>query len=83
MTILSFMAIFAGLGMGTAHPDFKHAMMMVSGVVLGSASWWFLLSVSVAFFFHKRIDLSLLKIINRLSGAIILLFGIFSLTVFL
>src|SRR3990167_3695223 len=61
MTILSFIAIFAGLGIGTAHPDFSHAAMMVLGVVLGSALWWFALSVSVSFFLHKRINISSLK----------------------
>ncbi|MCX7124616.1 MAG: LysE family transporter [Gammaproteobacteria bacterium] len=83
MTILSFVAIFAGLGIGTAHPNFNHAAMMVMGVVLGSALWWVILSGGVAFFLHKRINTTLLKMINRLSGTIILLFGIFALTVFL
>ncbi|MCX7124250.1 MAG: LysE family transporter [Gammaproteobacteria bacterium] len=83
MTILSFVAIFAGLGIGTVHPNFNHVAVMVFGVVLGSALWWVILSSSVAFFLHKRINTSSLKMINRLSGTIILLFGIFALTIFL
>ena len=83
MTILSFVAIFAGLGIGTEHPNFIHAAMMVAGVVLGSALWWVILSSTVAFFLHKRINTKSLKIINQLSGTIILLFGIFALTIFL
>ena len=82
MTILSFIAIFAGLGIGTLHPNANHAAMMVLGVVLGSALWWILLSGSVAFFLHNRINTVSLKIINRFSGIIILLFGIFALKVF-
>jgi len=35
------------------------------------------------FFLHKRINTSPLKMINRLSGTIILLFGIVALTIFL
>lgn len=83
MTILSFVAIFAGLGIGTLHPNFNHAAMMVLGVVLGSTLWWVILSGGVTFFLHKRINTSSLKMINRLSGTIILLFGIFALKVFL
>ena len=83
MTILSFVAIFAGLGIGTLHPNFNHAAMMVLGVVLGSALWWVILSGAVSFFLHKRINTFSLKMINRLSGTIILLFGIFALKVFL
>lgn len=83
MTILSFVAIFAGLGIGTLHPNFNHAVMMVLGVVSGSALWWVILSGGTAFFLHKRINISKLKMINRLSGTIILLFGIFALNVFL
>lgn len=83
MTILSFIAIFAGLGVGTEHPDFNQAVVMVMGVIVGSALWWVILSGSVAFFLHKRINTFSLKIINKISGSIILLFGIFSLKVFL
>lgn len=83
MTILSFVAIFAGLGIGTVHPNFNHAAMMVLGVVLGSAVWWAILSGGVAFFLHKRINTFSLKMINKVSGSIIFLFGIFALTIFL
>lgn len=83
MTILSFVAIFAGLGIGTLHSNFSHASMMVIGVVLGSTLWWLVLSGGVAFFLHKRINTSSLKMINKVSGSIIFLFGIFALTIFL
>lgn len=83
MTILSFVAIFAGLGIGTLHSNFSHAAMMVLGVVLGSAVWWAILSGGVAFFLHKRINTFSLKMINKVSGLIIVLFGIFALTIFL
>lgn len=39
-TILSFVAIFAGLGLGTVNTDFASAMMLVLGITLGSAAWW-------------------------------------------
>src|SRR3990167_4409335 len=81
MTILSFIAIFAGLGIGTLHSTYIQALMMVLGVVFGSALWWIILSGAVTFFLHKRIASSYLKIINRISGMTIIVFGIFALKV--
>src|SRR5207247_6028026 len=43
MTILSFVAIFAGIGVGGAHGSYLSAMVVVLGVFLGSAIWWCLL----------------------------------------
>lgn len=68
MTILSFVAIFAGLGMGTIHAGFLHAVMMVTGVVVGSALWWIILSSITAFVLHKRLTMHSLKVINKISG---------------
>ncbi|EKD70751.1 MAG: hypothetical protein ACD_46C00418G0003 [uncultured bacterium] len=83
MTILSFIAIFAGLGMGTIHSGFVHATMMVAGVVVGSALWWVILSSITTFVLHKRLTVNSLRMINKISGIIILLFGIFTIKIFL
>lgn len=83
MTILSFVAIFAGLGIGTVHPNASHAVMMVFGVILGSSLWWLMLSFSFSLILHKRITESALQIINKISGGVIFLFGIVALKVFL
>lgn len=45
--ILSFAAIFAGLGAGDASGDVLSAMLLVLSVFLGSAMWWFVLSGTV------------------------------------
>ncbi|MCX7121367.1 MAG: LysE family transporter [Gammaproteobacteria bacterium] len=74
--------IFAGLGIGTLHSTYIQALIMVVGVVLGSALWWVILSATVTFFLHKLITDFYLKIINRSSGITIILFGIFALKVF-
>src|SRR5882724_953723 len=47
MTILSFVAVFAGFGLA-ASPDYFSASTLVAGVFVGSALWWLLLSGSVA-----------------------------------
>lgn len=79
MTILSFTAIFAGLGLGSTHTDYTQAILLISGIILGSASWWLILSSSVALILHHRVSSKILKIINKISGLIIFIFGIFAL----
>jgi threonine/homoserine/homoserine lactone efflux protein len=80
MTILSFVGIFAGLGVRLAEP--RNALGMVAGVFLGSAAWWLVLSNGVAFF-RTRLSSGWMQTVNRLSGAIILGFGIYSLSTLL
>lgn len=82
-TILSFIAIFAGLGLGTTHPDLISAVTLVVGITLGSAAWWLLLSGGVAFVLHRMVGESFLRTINWISGGIIILFGIVALNVWL
>jgi threonine/homoserine/homoserine lactone efflux protein len=76
LTILSFAAIFAGLGIGsTSSGDFVSAIILVVGVFLGSGSWWFLLTGIVGLV-RQRFNPAFLIWVNRISGAIIFLFGI-------
>lgn len=75
ITILSFAAIFAGLGIAAAAGDYLQAAVLVFGVFLGSAAWWFLLS-GTAGFFRERVTATGLLWINRLSGLIIFGFGL-------
>jgi len=81
MTILSFVAVFAGFGLG-ASPDYLSAGELVAGVFIGSAGWWLLLSSGVALF-RSRVSAAWMQGINRLSGAIILAFGLYSLSTIL
>jgi threonine/homoserine/homoserine lactone efflux protein len=78
MTILSFAAIFAGLGLAGAVSGYTAAAAMVAGVFLGSAAWWLLLSTTAAAF-RARLAPRGLRWINRASGAIIISFGIVAL----
>jgi len=78
-TILSFVAVFAGLGLGTSSTDYSQAIVLVSGIILGSAMWWLSLSGGVAFVLHHRLSPVVMRSINRLSGIIILIFGIYAL----
>lgn len=78
MTILSFIAIFAGLGISSAESNTGSALLLVLGVFCGSTLWWLLLSSGVGLL-KQRIKTNTVTIINRLSGVIILLFGAFAL----
>jgi len=77
MTILSFIAVFAGFGLGIS-PNYLAASIMVLGVFLGSAMWWLILSSGVAVF-RSRVDSTWMRAVNRLSGAIIFAFGAYAL----
>jgi threonine/homoserine/homoserine lactone efflux protein len=77
MTILSFVAVFAGLGLGASR-DYLNASALVGGVFAGSALWWLLLSNGVALL-KGRISLSWMRLVNRLSGSVILAFGLYAL----
>lgn len=74
MTILSFLAIFAGLGLSNTNSSLLSAT-MVLGVFLGSALWWLILSSSVNLLRYK-IGNKVLKYINMVSGGIIIVFGV-------
>jgi threonine/homoserine/homoserine lactone efflux protein len=74
-TILSFVAIFAGLGLGDTGGDYFAASLMVSSVFLGSALWWVGLGGAVSVF-QERVGPRGLRAINRLSGLLIGGFGV-------
>jgi threonine/homoserine/homoserine lactone efflux protein len=78
MTIISFTAIFAGLGVGGSGGDYRTASFVVAGVFLGSAVWWLTLSTVVSMFKKNFSERSMLWI-NRIAGIIILGFGIYAL----
>ena len=79
LTIISFAAIFAGLGIGRPNGDFGSAAILVLGVFTGSALWWLLLSGGVSIF-RSRFDVRALSWVNRISGVIITVFGIMAFT---
>jgi len=74
-TIISFAAIFAGLGLGRRVGGYGAAPVMVLGVFLGSALWWLILSVGVGLF-RSALTPDRLRWVNRCSGIIIAAFGI-------
>jgi threonine/homoserine/homoserine lactone efflux protein len=77
LTIMSFAAVYAGLGLN-AGGSAGAAAGVVSGVFLGSALWWLLLSSSASML-RGRLGPLALRRINILSGGTITLFGLYAL----
>ena len=69
-TILSFAAIFSGLGLARAG-GYASAALLVAGVFCGSASWWLLLSGGIGAL-NEKFNLRALQWINYLSGAVLI-----------
>jgi threonine/homoserine/homoserine lactone efflux protein len=75
MTILSFVAVFAGIGFGTGK-SYANASVLVLGVFVGSAAWWLILSSGVGLL-RPRVNATWMRAVNQVSGAIICGFGIY------
>lgn len=73
-TILSFAALFAGLGLA-ADPGLAAATSAVAGVFIGSLLWWALLSGGIAALRH-RVGAEMRLWINRVAGLVLILFAI-------
>jgi threonine/homoserine/homoserine lactone efflux protein len=76
MTILSFIPVFAGLGLGLSS-EYASAWATVLGVFTGSALWWLLLSNGVALF-RDRLGPGWMRLVNHISGAMIFAFGVYA-----
>ncbi len=79
-TILSFIAIFAGLGLAASRGSVGEASLLVLGVFLGSAAWWLLLAGGTGLMRERMLRGSGLTWVNRIAGLIIGGFGIAALT---
>ena len=76
MTILSFGAIFAGLGL--AGRSAGEATLLTAGVFLGSMAWWVILTWLLASF-RTRMTPRVLAALTRISGVVLVLFGVLAL----
>jgi threonine/homoserine/homoserine lactone efflux protein len=77
-TILSFLGIFAGVGIDLDTTGALSAVALIAGVFLGSGVWWVILSTS-AHWLAGRANAGHLRLINQASAILILGFGIFQL----
>lgn len=75
VTVLSFVAIYAGWHVPALHGDYRAAATLTTGVFTGSALWWVGVFIGVTAF-HQRLSLRFLFWVHRLSGTVIAGFGI-------
>jgi threonine/homoserine/homoserine lactone efflux protein len=73
-TIITFLAIFAGVGLGIGK-NYVNATLIVTGVFIGSAAWWFILA-HLANLWKRRINRRQMEWINRISAGLILLLAV-------
>jgi threonine/homoserine/homoserine lactone efflux protein len=78
MTILSFVGIFAGFGL--AGGGLLDAALLTVGVFLGSSLWWVALTSAVGLL-RTRLTPVVLVWINRISGVVLLAFGLVAIAV--
>lgn len=78
MTILFFAAIFSGLSLAKLTAQSGSYLCVIAGVFTGSALWWLVLSQTASLIkvWHNQ---KVLVWVNRISGLIILGFGVISL----
>jgi threonine/homoserine/homoserine lactone efflux protein len=73
-TILSFVAIFSGIGFVNDDVGTTSAVALVVGVFTGSTFWWVLLICATALL-RGKLTARRLALVNRISGLVILTFG--------
>jgi len=78
MTIISFGALFAGLGV--RGDDLAQSALITLGVFLGSAAWWVVLTTVVGAVRH-RITPRWIRVINVVSGLVIGGFALLSISI--
>lgn len=76
VTLLSFIALFAALGVEKAGVNYLSAAALTLGAFVGSALWWVILEFLI-YSPNIKFDSHRLRWISRLAGLIIVLFGCF------
>jgi threonine/homoserine/homoserine lactone efflux protein len=75
VTVLSFAAIFAGLGVASTVHNHTAAALLVAGVFVGSMVWWVAVSVGGGST-RSRFGPAALRLVNRIAGLTIGGFGL-------
>ncbi len=75
VTILSFVAIYAGWHVPSLHGRYLAAVLLALGVFIGSALWWVSLFIGMTAY-RGKFSLRTLGWVHRVSGVLILGFGV-------
>ncbi|MFP4557057.1 MAG: LysE family translocator [Bacteroidales bacterium] len=74
LAVFLFIALFASLGIVTDSINWTKSLTTTSGVFVGAALWWYILT-SLVNFYRRRFRLKQLWWINKISGAAIFTLG--------
>lgn len=74
ITVVVFMAVFAGMSVFGESSSLLGEVLVVAGVLVGGGIWWYTLSTLVNIF-RRKFRLRVLVTINRVSGMIIAILG--------
>ncbi|MBS0584844.1 MAG: LysE family transporter [Verrucomicrobia bacterium] len=77
MTILPYIAVFAGLGVAREHGAYLSEILTILGVIVGSLIWWLFL-VECVYYFRRKISQRMMVWVNRIAGSILIGFGLAS-----
>ena len=77
-TMVGFLAIFAGFGLGQANARTGEAGALVSGVFCGSMFWWVVLAFGGKLLRYRL--LAHMRTIQRISGWLIAGFGLWAIS---
>jgi len=77
LAVFVFVAIFAGLGVLNEESGYLPTIIVVLGVFSGASIWWFSLS-SLLSRFKSKFRLKSLWWLNKISGVLIFVFGLFA-----
>ncbi len=80
LTVIGFVAIFAGFGVGAGLTDRGRAVILVGGVLAGSILWWLTLNAIIARIRHYFSSRTLQRL-NLLAAALIAAFGAYELII--
>lgn len=81
LSIIAFLGVFAGFGLRNADLSLGSAATLIAGVFLGSSLWFFLLSYGITIF-RERINATGIGWVNRISGLLIIMFGVIAIISF-
>ena len=81
LSIIAFIGVFAGFGLRNTDLSLGSAASLILGVFLGSSLWFFLLSYGITLF-RQKINATGLGWVNRISGLLIIMFGLIAIVSF-
>lgn len=81
LSIIAFLGVFAGFGLRNTNLSIGSAATLIAGVFLGSALWFFLLSYGITLF-REKINATGLGLVNKISGFLIIVFGLVAIASF-